>query len=116
MVKTCLVNGTIAGTWSDVFIPKNEIIVKNMGKDMFEHVLTMFQMLTKHGSKHVVNMVNHVTNMIVDQPTLKKIFLRHGGVIEGTHARWITNRIRNNMSVDATVTFDFEGHFKGHKV
>ena len=24
-------------------------------------------------------------------------------------------RIRNDVWVDATVTFDFEGHFKGHK-
>ena len=63
MFKTCLVNGTTARTWSDVFSPKNEIIVKNMVKDMFEHVLTMFQMLTKHGSKYVLNMVDHVTNM-----------------------------------------------------
>ena len=51
----------------------------------------------------------------MDQPTLKNIFLRHGGVIEGNPARTITNRIRNNVCVDATVTFDFEGHFKGHK-
>ena len=46
--------------------------------------------------------------------TKKNIFLRHGGVVEGTQARSITNRIRNNVWVDATVTFDFEGHFKGH--
>ena len=52
--------------------------------------------------------------LVVDQPT-QNIFLRHGGVIEGTNARSITNRIRNNVWVDATVTFDFEGHFKGHK-
>ena len=47
--------------------------------------------------------------------TEKIYFLRHGGVIEGTHARSITNRIRNNVWVDATATFDIEGHFKGHK-
>ena len=60
--------------------------------------------------------VNLISTMIlvVDQPT-QNIFLRHGGVIEGTNARSITNRIRNNVWVDATVTFDFEGHFKDHK-
>ena len=56
------------------------------------------------------------TQLIVDQPTLKKYFLRYGRVIEGTHARTIPNRIRNNVWVDVTATFDFEGHFKGHKV
>ena len=52
-------------------------------------------------------------NILLYQPTLKK--LPHLWVIEGTHARSITNRIRNNVWVDATVTFDFESHFKGYK-
>ena len=30
-------------------------------------------------------------------------------------ARSITNMIRNKVWADATVTFDFQGHFKGHK-
>ena len=47
--------------------------------------------------------------------TEKNIVFVHGGVIEGNHTRSITNRIRNNVWVDATVTFDFEGYFKGHK-
>ena len=48
--QTCLVNDTIgiARKWSYVFSTKKEIIVKNMVKDMFKHVLTMFQMLTSN--------------------------------------------------------------------